>query len=64
MDIEGNSESEKKVRFVLEKFQECELNYEKSNNILYKNIANRLIKLLPFCTKDEHEACNYLFNYF
>lgn len=54
MDAEGVSESEKKVRFVLERFNECEQNFQKTSNVLYKNIANRLIKLLPFCTKDEY----------
>lgn len=67
MDIEnegGVSDSEKKVKFVLERFTECEQNFEKTGNQLYKDIAKRLIKLLPFCSKDEMESSLMLFNFF
>ena len=66
MDIEGEgvTDSEKKVRFVLERFSECESNYERTGNLLYRDIARRLIKLLPFCSKDEMDSSTILFNFF
>ncbi len=58
MDIEqtGGSDSERKVKFVLNKINECENTYLKTGNLLYKDISKRLIKLLPFCSKDELES--------
>jgi hypothetical protein len=66
MEVEQSvvSDSKNKVEYILEKINDCESTFEKSGNILYRDIEKRLIKLLPFCSKDEIESSRLLYNYF
>jgi hypothetical protein len=55
MDIEAdNEESEKSVKYILEKVKEAEENG-------FKHISKKLIKMLPFCSRDDSSASKYLF---
>lgn len=57
MDVEDSEESEKAVRFILQKVKEAEENG-------LKEISKKLIKILPFCSKDDITPSKYLIEYF
>jgi len=58
MELEdGGEESERAVRFILEKVKEA----EESG---LKNLSKKLIKILPFCSKDDVSSSKYLIEYF
>jgi hypothetical protein len=58
IDVEGEGdESEKAVKYVLERVKEA----EESG---FKHISKKLIKILPFCSKDDLGASRFLFEYF
>ena len=57
MEVEDGEESERAVRFVLEKVKEAD---EKG----LKDISKKLIKILPFCSKDDCSSSKYLIDYF
>ena len=58
MEVEdGGEESEGAVRFILEKVKEA----EESG---LRNLSKKLIKILPFCSKDDASSSRYLIEYF
>lgn len=55
MDIEIDSEeSQKSVKFIFEKVKEAEEGG-------FKHVSKKLIKMLPFCSKDDMSASQYLY---
>lgn len=58
MDLEAdNEESEHSVKFILEKVKEAEEGG-------FKHVSKKLIKMLPFCSRDDLSASMYLYEFF